>query len=232
MHRRRIIVGVAIVLYIVSLLLPAGCVVIKIPLGTRVGPDEPFRGYAAFFLTMVQPFKPSWEAAWLFGSWLANPIFWLGLFWYVKGRRGRAVAAGLLSLGLGLSVLPGTWDLIDGWPGYWVWLASFLTLFLVSLFDRRRVAGSGEVPNYSTRPVIAESNTASSAVPEITVCDSEANRPENCGWEKPGHRALARPSLSAEQMQIFTTKAPRHQERQRRSAESADQFPRVSEICR
>jgi hypothetical protein len=162
MNARRITIWVAVLLYVASLLLPAGCVVIKPPFGMTVGPNRPFYGYLAFFVTMVEICKPSWEAAWLFGTWLANPAFWLGLFWYVKRRRGRAAAAGLLSLGLGLSVLPGAWELIDGWPGYWVWLASFVTLFLGSLFDRAHVAGP-EDPILSAGRAIAERSAPSNA---------------------------------------------------------------------
>jgi hypothetical protein len=83
--------------------------VIKFPFGTIAGPDRPFYGYLAFFFAMLQPCNPSLAGAWLFGTWLANPIFWRGLFWYVKGRRGRAAVAGLLSLDLALSILLGVW---------------------------------------------------------------------------------------------------------------------------
>jgi hypothetical protein len=166
MNTRRVTIGVAVLLYIASLLLPAGCVVIKIPFTTRVGPDRPYYGFAAFLVAMLEPFgKPSWEAVWFFGTWLANPVFWLGLFWYVKGRRVRAATAGLLSVGLGLSVLPAAWELIDGWPGYWVWLASFLTLFIGSLFDRAHVVGDREAPFLSARSTMAEPSAPSNAVP-------------------------------------------------------------------
>lgn len=166
MNVRRATIGVAVVLYVASLLLPAGCVVIKPPFGVTVGPHRPYYGYAAFFITMGQPFgKPSWVALWFFGAWLANPVFWLGLFWCLKGRRGRAATAGLLSVGLGLSILPGTWELVDGWPGYWVWLASFLTLFLGSFLDRAHVAGDREDPILSARCMIAEPSAPSNALP-------------------------------------------------------------------
>ena len=162
MNARRITIGIAALLYVASLLLPSGCVVIKIPFATRIGPDPPYYGFAAFLVAMLQ-FLNLREGVWLFGSWLANPAFWLGLFWYIKSRRVRAAAAGLLSVGLGLSILPEAWELIDGWPGYWVWLASFLTLFLGSLFDRAHVAGRREDPILSAGRAIAERSAPSNA---------------------------------------------------------------------
>jgi hypothetical protein len=84
MNARRKTIGVAVLLYAASLLLPAGCVVIKPPFGMTVGPDRPFCGFSAFVIAMLAPFAPSWEFVWLFGAWLANPLFWLGLFWCVK----------------------------------------------------------------------------------------------------------------------------------------------------
>jgi hypothetical protein len=165
MNARRKTIGVAVLLYAASLLLPAGCVVIKPPFGMTVGPDRPFCGFSAFVIAMLAPFAPSWEFVWLFGAWLANPLFWLGLFWCVKGRRLRAATADLLSVGLGLSLLPGVWELVIDWPGYWVWLASFLTLFMGSLFDRAHVAGHREDPIFSARRTIAEQSAPSNAVP-------------------------------------------------------------------
>jgi hypothetical protein len=165
MKVRRITIGVAGLIYVASLLLPAGCVVIKPPFGVIGGPHRPYPGYAAFFITMGQPLGGTWEGLWFFAVWLANPVFWLGLFWCLKGRRGRAATAGLVSVGLGLSILPGAWELVDGWPGYWVWLASFLTLFLGSLLDRAHVEGDREDPILSAPGIVAEPSAPANALP-------------------------------------------------------------------
>ena len=127
MNARRMTAVAAGLLYTASLLLPAGRVVIKPLFGTTTGPG-PYYGFVAFLFTMLAPLNPSWLAVWFFSVWLANPLFWLGLFCCVSGRPVRAATAGLLSAALGLSILPMAWELVVGWPGYWFWLASFLAL--------------------------------------------------------------------------------------------------------
>jgi hypothetical protein len=139
-NARRITAVVASLLYIASMLLPAGNVVIRPLFGGNGGPGRPYYGFVAFLLTMFAPLNPSWVTVWFFSVWLANPVFWLGLFWCIRGRAVRAATAGLLSVTLGLSILPLAWELALGRPGYWVWLASFLALFVgSSLRGRRRV---------------------------------------------------------------------------------------------
>jgi hypothetical protein len=129
-NARRIAAVLAGALYAASLLLPTGQVN---PLfGTNVGPGRPYYGFVPFLIAMQAPLNPSWVSAWMFSAWLANPVFWLGLFWCVRGHLLRAGVAGLMSVGFGLSVLPMVWGMVLGWPGYWFWLASFLALFLGS----------------------------------------------------------------------------------------------------
>jgi hypothetical protein len=132
MRTRRIVPVAAALLYVASLVLPTGEVVIR---GwTRIGSSSPaFRGYVAFVVALFAPGNPSWETALMFASWLANPLFWLGCYWCLKGRMARAAITAGASLVLGLSILPWAWDLVAGWPGYWVWLASFLSLGAGSL---------------------------------------------------------------------------------------------------
>jgi hypothetical protein len=66
MNARRVTIGVAVVLYVASLLMPAGCVVIKPPFGVIGGPHRPYPGYAAFIITMGQPLGGTWEGLWFF----------------------------------------------------------------------------------------------------------------------------------------------------------------------
>jgi hypothetical protein len=93
-------------------------------------------------------------AVWLFSVWLANPLFWLGLFWCIRGHTVRSTTAGLLSVALGLSILPLAREAHLGWPGYWLWLASFLVLFVGSPLCRPSVVRSPItlVPNPGIRP--------------------------------------------------------------------------------
>jgi len=148
MHARRVTTAIAALLYVASLLLPAGQVVLRPPAGMTFGPSQPFRGYLAFFVTLFAPLSPSWEDGLLFASWLANPVFWLGSYWCLKGRTAGAAKAAVVSAGLGLSIFPLAWDLVVRWPGYWVWLASFLTLFAGSVLElnaaRRHPDGNAE----------------------------------------------------------------------------------------
>ena len=130
MHTRRVTAAIAALLYVASLLLPAGEVVIK-----HWTPSGPFHGYAAFLVALMMPLHPSWEDALLFASWLANPVFFLGVFWCLKGRTARAAKAGAISAVLCLAIFPLARDMVAGWPGYWVWLASFLTLLAGSVLE-------------------------------------------------------------------------------------------------
>jgi hypothetical protein len=154
LNARRIIAVLAGALYAASLLLPAGHVVIHHTLFGTMGPDEPYYGYFPFMIAMLAPLSPSWVSAWMFSAWLANPVFCSGLFSCVRGRLRRAGIAGLASVVLGLSVLPLIWEMVLGWPGYWVWLASFLVLFVGSLLCGRSVVRPPitPVPNAGIHP--------------------------------------------------------------------------------
>jgi hypothetical protein len=135
MHTRRVTTAIAALLYVASLLLPVGQVIFRNPSWMTVEPSHPFSGHLAFLVTLFAPLIPSWERVFLFASWLANPVFWLGLYWCLKDHTAHAAMAGAVSTGLGLSIFPLEWDLVARWPGYWVWLASFLTLFAGSVFE-------------------------------------------------------------------------------------------------
>ncbi len=116
-------------LYLASLLLPSGELVIKPASGAAFHETrDAFLGYQLFWISSLSVRSPSWSNAVVFWPWLANPVFWLGCYWFVKGRTGLAALAAGASAVLGLSILPVAGDFLTNCPGYWVWLASFLTL--------------------------------------------------------------------------------------------------------
>jgi hypothetical protein len=150
MNARRITTVVAGLLYTASLLLPAGWIVIKPLFGETTTLDQPYYGINAFLVGMAAVLTPTWQCFWLFLAWLANPMFWMGLFWCVRGRTERSATAALVSAGLGLLIIVMSRELVPG-PGYWVWLASFLALFAGSSLCSVVRSSVTPVPNAKNR---------------------------------------------------------------------------------
>lgn len=116
--------AVICIAYGVSFLLPA--------VSSR---DDPriLYGYEAFLQAM------SWPLVW--PLWLANPLFWIGCYWFVTGRWRRASILGLWATLLGLSevvLFPSSFAVKIG---YALWIMSMVLLTVFGLGLWRRMVG-------------------------------------------------------------------------------------------
>src|SRR6516164_5890203 len=120
--RRRIaIVALSAALYGASFLLPTAP-----PFNPKLS-STPCPGYYAFELgtRALLDFVPADIDCWLVGAaWFSNPATWLTIILVAIGRWRAGFIAGVLSLVLGLAVLPRYYLMIAGLPGYWAWIAS------------------------------------------------------------------------------------------------------------
>jgi hypothetical protein len=116
----------AVGLYCVSFFLPVFGILVSNP---------PYYGYEVFWAYRFSPFD--W---WVLNQgamvgqlmWLANPAMWVGVVFWQRGLPGRALVCGILGFWFAFPVLL----LLGGdvllvlirYPGYWVWLSSFVWL--------------------------------------------------------------------------------------------------------
>jgi hypothetical protein len=147
---RRIVIFVAILLYIGSICLPAFSYVPFL--------NSSQRGVSNFYGWAALPFAP---VAMLFMelaafAWLANPIFLSALITYGFGKDRISIALAAAAIAVGWAFFPlsvnqpvlipfsGMGEMLN-YPkpmvGFYLWIASFLAIFLgalLSIFRRRR----------------------------------------------------------------------------------------------
>jgi hypothetical protein len=111
----------SMLLYIVSFFLPAFAIGIE-------GKRSIDFGYSAFVIGGCSLFAgPYFGEARSFLPWLANPILWLAVVYFVMGRPKQACISGFMATALSATLLIGTvHELIL--MGYYAWLASFVVL--------------------------------------------------------------------------------------------------------
>ena len=111
---RKLTIGLSALAYIVSLFLPFAT-------------DHEFGwfpGFAAFFAAFA--FWTNTAAPGLFFVvWLANPVYWVGIYLLDYERPIFAAFAGVLSLSLAMLDIARMAVLCANHPAYWVWLGSF-----------------------------------------------------------------------------------------------------------
>jgi hypothetical protein len=144
-----LLTGISVgLLYGLSLLLPVTSITFQF-FGRTVQAHSPCLGFHAFLVGLDAPFRSEiqGEDLQLFAGWLANPVFWAGLYLLLTGRHRWSLAAGLVSLCLGLAVLPLVWNTVREWPAYWVWLGSFVGLLAGNLICVLVASSSQCTPN-------------------------------------------------------------------------------------
>jgi hypothetical protein len=125
----------ATTLYVISMLL-------------LTGPPEQegaVTGYLAFFLSFLSLFewlkqgglRPSPWILLLFVAWIANPVFWVGLWLHISKKPKSSAQAGTLSVCLACAPLSLVLSAPNN-PAYWTWIASFAVLAIGSACCMRR----------------------------------------------------------------------------------------------
>ena len=121
-------------------------------------------GFIAGLTDPLDPNKPP-NVGVHFASWLANPLFWAGLYLLIAHKSKWSMFAGLTSCVLAVLAVCSLWDKIAGWPAFWTWLAGFATLAIGSLVSMHAYDESRPEPDSDAMPgnPTDERITASSA---------------------------------------------------------------------
>jgi hypothetical protein len=108
--------------YVLSFFLPTFAIVVD-------GEQSISYGCHAFFIGFFSPFaSPFFGGLRVFVPWLANPVFWVGVWLFARGRSRFALFGALIATGLCTTLVVFAENLGLILTGYYVWIASMAIL--------------------------------------------------------------------------------------------------------